>query len=745
MANLTKLSRRAFIGAIGLSGVAVGGLMLSGRSIKIRNKLHDVLNKPEKKARLFVQVGSDNIVTIWAHRCEMGQGVKTSLPMVVADEMEADWDNVRVMQAPGHPDFGNQTTAGSLSVQTSYMQMREVGASVRLMLEKAAAQIWEVELSQCRAELHRVVNLQTGSFLTFGDLAEAASTIDVPLVSELQFKSDNDFRYIGKGVAAVDLEPMVTGQAEYAVDIQLPNMAIAVVEHPPAIGAKLVTLDDTAARKVPGVIDIVTLPHTVFPARYNPLHGVAVVAENTWAAIQGRKALKCSWSEGRYTESHSEANRERFRQRLQETGESVRVNGDPDAAFELAHSVVEANYSIPYLAHAPMEPPATVALVEGNKCTLWASTQNPQFVRANVAQLLDTVLHNVTVNVALMGGGFGRKSKGDFCAEAALIAKAVGRPVKLIWLREDDIRFDYYHAQSEQKYLAALDENKNIIGWIQRAAYPSIRSTFDSSVDRASPGELVQGFTSSLYDVENFRAEVHKAEEAVRIGWLRSVCHIQHAFANNCFADELAYARGMEPAGHLLALIGADRIVDPEYLQITGMHDNHYPINTARLKRVIREVVGLSGSGSVNARQGWGVAAHYCVYSYCAVATQVLINDGKLSIEKVCVVADCGKIVHPDNARAQIEGAVIFGLSFALLGKIDVEKGMVVQSNFHDYPLLKMNQCPDIEVRFIDSNEPPTGLGEVAVPPVAPSVANAIYAASGQRIRELPFKLHFDI
>lgn len=745
MTNLTKLSRRAFIGAIGLSGVAAGGLMLSGHSVKIRNKLHDVLNKPEEKTRLFVQVDSNNIVTIWAHRCEMGQGVKTSLPMVVADEMGADWDKVRVMQAPGHPDFGNQTTAGSLSVQTSYMQMREVGASVRYMLEKAAAQTWGVELSQCRAEQHRVVNLQTGSSFAFGDLAEAASKVDVPQVSELHFKSENDFRYIGKGVAAVDLESMVTGQAEYAADIRLPNMAIAVIEHPPVIGAKLVSLDDVAARKIPGVIDVVTLPHTVFPARYNPLHGVAVVAENTWAAIQGRKALNCSWSEGRYAESHSEENRQRFRQRLENTGEAIRINGDPDTAFEQAHTVVEANYSIPYLAHAPMEPPATVASVEGSKCTLWASTQNPQIVRANVAQLLNTVLHNVTVNVALMGGGFGRKSKGDFCAEAALIAKAVGRPVKLIWLREDDIRFDYYHAQSEQKYRAALDEDKNIIGWVQRAAYPSIRSTFDSSVDRASPGELVQGFSSSLYDVENFRAEVHKAEEAVRIGWLRSVCHIQHAFANNCFADELAYARGMEPADHLLALIGADRIVDPEYLQITGMHDNHYPIDTARLKRVIREVVDLSGSRVANAGQGWGVAAHYCVYSYCAVATQVSIKNGKLCVEKVCVVADCGKIIHPDNARAQVEGAVVFGLSLALLGKIDIEKGAVLQSNFHDYPLLKMNQCPEIEVRFVDSHEPPTGLGEVAVPPVAPSIANAVYAASGQRIRELPFKQYFDI
>ncbi len=745
MSKIAKITRRAFIGVTGASAITVGGLILSGKSAKVQDKLHGILNKPANKVNLFIQVGTDNIVSIVSHRVEMGQGIKSGLPLVVAEEMGADWEKVSVVQAPGHPDYGNQDTDGSQSVRKFYLLMRQLGASARKMLEQAAAQQWRVSISECHAINHQVVHEPSGRSLSFGELAKAANDFPVPLTSELEFRSESEFEYIGKDIAPVDLQDMVTGNAHYTMDIQRPGMVYAVVEHAPVIGAKLLSCDESDARKVSGVIEVFTLPELHFPVNFKPLHGVVVVAKDTWSAIEGRRKLKCSWSDSVYSKRSSATLKETLTERLLTEGKIMRSNGDVSSVYAKATETHEAFYSVPYLAHASMEPPVAVAEINGESCEVWSSSQNPQDVRNSIADLLGMSRFKVKVNVPLLGGGFGRKSKSDFSAQVALIAQNVGKPIKLVWTREDDIKFDYFHAMSLQYYRVSLDSENNISSWLQRAAYPSIGSTYTVGDNRPGVGELGMGFLNSLYDIEHFQAESHEADEAVRIGWLRSVCNIQHAFANNSFADELAYKRGIPPVQHLKELYGEDRVIDASTLGFKYSQGKDHPINIARIKNVIDLVVAKSGFSELPKGQGWGIAAHFSFFSYVAVATRVLVVDEKINVEEVHIAIDCGQTVNTDRVKAQMEGSVVFGLSLAMVGKIDVENGQVQQSNFHDYPLLRFHQTPTIYVHIVENHLPPAGVGEPGVPPVAPSLTNAIFAASSKRIRELPVNQTFSV
>ena|SRR3990167_1666310 len=743
MAEIRKLTRRAFLGAVGMSGAAVGGLYLTGKLTALQNKVHSLLHSPVEPVHLFIRIGTDNRVTLVSHRVEMGQGIKTGLPLVLADELEADWSLVDVVQAPAHPDYGNQNTSSSNGILNFYPVMREMGAAARKMLERAAASRWGVDEGECRAVKHQILHELTGRSFSFGELAETAAALPVPAAAELAFKSPADFRYIGKAVAPVDSADIVAGKAIYTTDVVLPGMLFAVVENAPVPGAGLLHCDDSLARQVPGVVDIVILPQQDFPLETKPLHGVAVVARNTWAALQARKKLKCEWSSSPYSSRGSQPFRQAMEQQIRTPGEVIRTSGNVDAAFASASQVHEATYFVPYLAHAPMETPVAVADVGWNGCRLWASTQNPQSVRNGVAGLLDLPLENVEVNVPLLGGGFGRKSFGDFALQAALVSARVGRPVKLLWTREDDLRFDYFHAISVQHYRAALGADNRVAGWIQRASYPSIQSISSNSANKPGTGELMGGFANTLFDVPNLQSEIHPADPAVRLGWLRSVTSIQHAFANNCFADELAHLRGRDPVENLLDLIGSDRILDPAYMHLQHPRAKEYPVDTARLKHVIRLVVQNSGYRAPGNGNGWGVAAHFGFFSYCAIATRVKVTGERLDLQEVHVAIDCGQCINTDRVRAQLEGAVIFGLSLALMGQIDVENGQVVQSNFHDYPILRIDQCPRILTHLVPSTLPPSGVGEAGVPPVAPSLVNAIFAASGRRVRELPLNRIF--
>lgn len=745
MSDIRKLTRRAFLASAGLAGAAVGGLILTGKITGVRNRAHALLHRPEQPLRLFIRIGTDNRVTLVCHRVEMGQGVRAGLPLILAEELEADWDLVDVVQAPGDSQYGNQYTAGSRSVLTSYQRMRELGAAARKMLEQAAALRWQVDEMECRARLHRVMHVPTGRSIAYGELAELAATLPIPDRSSLSLKAPADFRYIGKAVASADTVAMVRGEPIYTSDIRLPGMLYALVEHAPVIGARLLGCDDSEARRVPGVVDIFPLPVQEFPMEFKPLHGVAVVAKSTWAALQARGKLKCEWSTSKYSTRGSESLKNELLGRVKTPGDVVRFQGDAVEAEADTAQVHEATYVVPYLVHAPMEPPVAVADVGWDRCRMWAGTQDPQQVRYGIAALLNLPHHKVEINVPLLGGGFGRKAKGDFCAQAALISARVSKPVKLLWTREDDIRFGYYHALSVLHVRAGLDQSQRIRSWTMRAAYPPIQSLYDTAVNRPAADDMAFGFAGCLFDFPHMSAEVHRADEAVRIGWFRAVTAIQYGFANNSFADELAALRNRDPVDNLLEMIGPDRIIPPEQLRIDYPYNADHPIDTARLKQVLRLVVERSGYQRRAGGGGWGLAVHFTFPTSSAAATRVRVENGHLTVEEVHIALDCGQVVNLDRVRAQLEGSVVFALSFALTGRIDIEEGQVRQRNFNDYPLLRISQCPKIFTYLVESHRPPSGAGEPGVPVVAPSLVNAIFAATGQRIRDLPLNAYFSV
>lgn len=733
-----RLDRRAFLR---LTGIAGTGLLL-GVHARARADEAELETEASPSLDLFLRIDADDIVTITAHRSEMGQGIRTGLPQVLADELEADWSKVRVEQAIGSAAYGNQNTDGSRSVRHFYLPMRTLGAIARQMLEQGAAGKWKVPLSEVRAQHHKVVHLPTGRTFRFGELAEAAAKIKQPKADTLKFKSEENFRYIGKGLAPVDLDQFINGAAAFGIDVDKPNMVYASIERCPVIGGKLLKFDDKKARAQPGVIDVITLQANEFPIGFQPLHGVAVIAENTWAAQQARQHLQCEWSLGQNAQYQSADHLQELVKRVQTPGEPSNSLGDVAKAFAAASKTIDAVYTVPYLAHAPMEPPSATASVDGDACELWVCTQAPQAVQEHVAKTLGVNKDKVIVNVTLLGGAFGRKAKADFSAEAAVLAKQLGRPVKVTWTREDDIQLGYYHALSAQYFKAALDANNNLTAWLQRTSFPSIQSIFASVDAPPAKWELDLGFDELPVHCPNLQHEFHATPASIRIGWMRSVCNIQHAFARSSFIDELAHAAGKAPPLFLLDVIGPDGDFDLEKTKYQygnyGEPVENYPISRTRLKNVVRKVAGYGDWGKLAEGEGWGIAAHRSFVSYVAVATKVRVVDNKVHVKEVHIALDCGRVINADRVRAQMEGSVMFGLSLALMGEISVEQGQVVQSNFDSYPLLRSNQCPEIHVHIIDSKELPGGVGEPGVPPVAPSLTNAIFAASGKRIRDLP-------
>lgn len=739
--EFSKISRRAFIASTGLAVAGVGtGLFLSGKIARLQDKLHDLANKSDALCQLFIHIGGNNRIKLVSHRVEMGQGIKSSLPLILADELEADWNLVDVIQAPANKSFGDQDTAGSRSIKQFFELMRDCGATVRLMLERAAADQWKVSPDECKAINHRIVHIPSNRQISFGELSELLALQPIPSKDEIQLKERSEFRYIGKYPTRsfdVDINDKITGRTIYAADVRLPDMLYATVKNAPVIGARLLEIDDSAARKVKGVIAIFPLPTQEFPAEFKPLHGVAIVATNTWAAMKAKELLNCRWSTSKYSTRGSTDLRNELLEKIATPGENLQSTSTSatSAAFQKANQIYEATYTMPYLAHACMEPPATAASAKPWSCEVWASSQNPQSVQQDIASILNIPAHRTRVNVQPVGGGFGRKSKGDYCAQAALISKVVGKPINLIWSREEDIKFDYYHPLSVQHYAAALNENQEIIGWLQRAAYPSINSTFFEDADKPK-GELNGGFLNSPFQIENIQSEVHSAKESVRIGWLRGVSSIQHAFANNCFADELAHKRNINPVEHLISLLSSNG----QEKSKPSSKENYRLIKT--IEKVTKEC-GWDYPKPHNS--GWGIAAHASYHSFCAAATRVTVNNDTLTINEVHLAIDCGLTINENQLRAQMEGSIIWGLSLALTGEITIDKGEVQQSNFHDYQILRINQCPSVHVYIMRSDEPPTGAGESGVPPIAPSITNAIYSACGKRIRDLPLNKHFKI
>lgn len=738
--GITRISRRDFIRTTGLAG---GGLILAANlSACSRDK---ELAGGDFAPNVYVNLLESGEVEIVCHRSEMGQGVRTSLVQVIADEMEADWNRVKLLQAIGDAKYGNQNTDGSTSIRMQFDLLRNAGAVTRQMLVSAAADVWGVPVSECTGLNHAVHHQASGKSLGYGELAGHAATM--PLPEQVSFKSPADYRYIGKPMDLIDGLAFTVGTAAYGIDTVLPGMLYASIERCPVVGGTLVSVDDSAARAVAGVVDVIQLGNGTSPPDFNLLGGVAVLASNTWLAEKGRKALQIKWDLGANASYDSANYRKELEAAVTAAGTQVLAHGDVDAAFASSAKTLEATYYAPLLSQAPMEPPAATAIVNADgSCVVWACTQDPQTAQTVVAATLGIEPAQVTVNVTLLGGAFGRKSKPDFIAEAALLAMKTGKPVKVTWTREDDIRHGYFHSVSCQYLKGGIDADGNVTAWLQRTAFPSIMSTFGPA-DGPSASELSLGCTDNPYAIASMRIESCKATAHVRIGWLRSVSNVYHAFAASSFADELAHLAGRDPKEYLLELIGPDRHVIPadsgaEY-ENYGQDLSEHPIDTARLKAVLAEAAAMANWGRTMPQgRGLGIAVHRSFLGYVATAAEVSVNNaGKLKVEELWTAIDAGTVVNPDRVRSQMEGAGIFGMSLTLHGEITAEGGAIVQGNFDNYPVIRMSEAPRaINVRIMPSDAKPGGVGEPGVPPVAPAICNAIFAATGKRVRELPLR-----
>lgn len=748
MNSITNLSRRGFLKGLLGTGSFVLGVHLVPNMVWAQGEqgFQTEADRAILHPDAFLGIDSDGTVHIVAHRSEMGTIIRTSLPLVVADELDADWKRVKIDQAIGDRRYGDQNTDGSHSIRSFFDVMRQAGGTGRVMLIQAAAQQWGVRASECQAELHAVVHSPSGRRLAYGELASAAAKLLVPKKEDVRLKTKNEWRYIGKGMKSYDLTDLCTGKAVYGMDLRLDGMVYASIERPPVLGGKVKSVDESEALQVAGVHQTVAIDPFKPPPGFQPLGGIAVIADNTWAAFQGRKKLKIEWDNGANASYDSDAYKLELYATARKPGKVVRNVGDAEAEFARGGQVYEAQYYVPLLAHAPMEPLVAAAEFKDGKVTAWAPTQNPQAAQAIISQQLGIPKENVICHVTLLGGGFGRKSKPDYVAEAAVLSKKTGRPVKVVWSREDDIRFDYFNAVAAMYMKAALDSKGVPTAWLQRSVFPPIPSIFDVNAVYGDAAHLQQGWTDIPYDLPNLRVENGPAPAHVRIGWLRSVANIYHGFAIQTFSDELAHRADQDPAEYLLKLIGPPRTLDlkntdyPNY----GADPAIYPWETGRLRRVTEMVIEKSDWGKRKVKTGkgtgLGIAAHRSFLTYVATVVEVEVDDqGNIKIPRVDTVVDAGLVVNPEVTRAQFEGAAVFGTSIARTGEITAKNGVVEQSNFDTYPVARINEAPyQTNVYLVDSDAPPAGVGEPGVPPFIPALCNAIFVATNKRIRELP-------
>ena len=694
---------------------------------------------------LFIAIEPDGTVRLVCHRSEMGQHVLTSMAQLLAEELEVEWDRIEVVRADGDAKYGDQNTDGSRSVRRNFDRLRRAGAAMRVMLERAAAGRWKVSPSSVRAQAGTIVHDGSERVLDYGALAADAAKQPMPSGRALTLKPRKDWRFIAKPMPARSVPEVIRGRGQFAMDVQLPGMVVATIARPPTVLGTVASFDDTAALKVPGVLQTAKLPELPTPVLFHPLGGVAVIARDTWSAILGREALKVEWNPGPNAVYDSEAFAETLREQVRKKGDVKRDRGDADEALEKAAKTVRAEYYVPHLAHSSMEPPCAVARWDGDRVECWACVQTPQRARSEVAQACGVPEADVTVHVTLLGGGFGRKSKPDFVVEAALLAREVGKPVKVVWTREDDLRHGYYHTVSAQQLDAGLDEAGTCTAWRHRTAFPTIGSTFTAGLTEPRGGDLDQGAIDTPFDVPNLRLETGRAPAHLRIGWLRSVANIYHAFAVQSFVAEVAHAAGRDPLEVLLELIGPARRVDPS--KDGAKYGNYgdslrdHPIDTGRLAATAKEAGAMAKWGrSLPAGHGLGIAVHRSFNTYVATVIEAALDDdGRLSIPGIWSVMDAGTVVNPNHAASQLEGGTLFGLSNALYGSITAKSGAVVQGNFPQWRVMRMNEAPrTMETKIIESDAPPAGVGEPPTPPAAPALANAIFAASGIRVRTLP-------
>jgi isoquinoline 1-oxidoreductase subunit beta len=689
----TSVNRRGFL------KTATGGLLI-GFCIQERSELSAA--PTDSKLNAYVHVGSDDTVTLFIHKAEMGQGTVTSISMLLAEELECDWSKIRT-EFPGvSPEYGPyQGVVGSQSIRTSWEPLRKAGATAREMLVEAAAQRWGVDKSRCRAENSAVVNTATNARLSYGDLADAASKVPIP--TGVALKDPSQFRLIGKPTKRLDTHDKVNGRATFGIDVRVPGMLHAVVARCPVFGGKAASFDASKTKTIPGVKDVVQIST-----------GVAVVADNTWSAMEGRRVLKVQWDEGAVASISSAGISKDFAEHAQKPGAVARKDGDAAASLASAAKKIEAVYETPFLAHAPMEPLNCVAHVRADRCEVWASTQGQTAARDAAAKITGLPPDKVQVYTRFMGGGFGRRARADYIGEAVEVSKAIGQPVQLTWSREDDLQQDFYRPAAYGRFTAGLDAQ----GWPVALSARLICPPFGGLRDGVARTG-VEGVVDLLYAIPNISVDYHALDPGIPVSYWRSVGYSQNTFFAESFVDELAAAGGKDPLELRRRLLA----------------------NAPRLRAALDLVADKAGWGKpLPTGHARGISVVNNIGSFTAQVAEVSIDRGKLRIHRVVCAVDCGYAVNPAGIEQQIRSGVVFGLSAALKGGITIDRGRVQQQNFHQYDVLRMEEMPAIEVHIVPSRNAPGGIGEASTPGIAPAVANAIFAATGKRVRRLPIR-----
>jgi len=702
---MSPLSRREFvaIGAAAGAGFVIGFYLPHGAGS----------GKESFSPNAYLRITSDNRITIVVARSEMGQGVLTALPMILAEELEADWKQIEIEQAGASTLFGDQTTGGSASVRTTWDPMRKAGAAAREMLITAAALVWDVPRSGCTAESGHIKHAASGRSASYGELASRAAALPIP--TDVQLKQSKDYKIVGQRLARLDSPAKVKGEAIFGIDFRLPGLKFAVLSRCPTIGGKVSSFDDKESKKISGVGYVGKIGDSA----------VAVVADSVWGAMEGRRVLNAAWDDGPNKDLNTAAVIASLKQAASKKGASLYLAGDPG---KTGGRRISAEYQLPFMAHAAMEPGNCTAHYQDTKCELWAPTQVPQDCRDAVAQAIGLDPDQVKVNVTLMGGGFGRRLEHDYAVEAALASKAISAPVKVIWTREDDMRFSTYRPASLHQLSAALDGSGFPVALTHRIVSPSISGQkgqpTPNNVDPDLPDEA-----GPVYGIPNYSIEYVMAQTAVPLGWMRSVYALQAAFALESFIDELAVAAGKDPLQYRLHLLAKDQ--DLSYFTTTW--------HTARMRGVLQLAAERAGwDKPLPAGRHRGIACFGCFSTYLAEIVEISMENDQPRVHRVVAAVDCGQVVNPSILEQQIQGGVVYALTNALRAKITIEKGRVAQGNFDDYAPLRMEETPAVEVYAVPSTEAPSGIGEPSIPPLAPALCNAIYAATKKRIRALP-------
>ncbi len=713
MSPTPSLTRRQFLSV----GLTTAGALLVGVDFAgcARNDAPPIASKGDETPfgpNAWIRIARDNSITLLVPSSEMGQGVMTALPMLLAEELDADWSKVQAEFAPAHAAYFNplmrrQQTGSSTAVRGFWGPLREAGAAVREMLVTAAAKTWSVPLSECTTALGEVIHTPSNRRTRYGELIEAAAKQKIP---ENAFTKDSSkYRYLGKAIPRLDTPSKVNGGAVFGQDVRLDRMLIAAVARCPEMGGKAKKFNKEAAAKVKGVRNVVEISS-----------GIAVIADHFWAALKGREALAIEWIEGSTAELNSAAIRSQFKSSAK-SGKVANKAGNVEDGLRAASKTVEAVYEVPYLAHACMEPMNCVAHVRDSDCDIWVPTQGQTATQRAAAKVLGFKPEQVNVHTTFLGGGFGRRSETDFVVEAVELSKAVGVPVKVMWTREDDIQHDFYRPATYNELTAGISKDGSVVAWIHRIAGPSIISRlYPDGVKDGIDGTSVEIAAQLPYSIPNMHVTYAMVNTAIPVGFWRSVGASQNAFITECFLDEVAHA--------------AQR--DPFDLRRSLLKDQ------PRARAVLELAAEKSQWGSpVPTGIARGIAVAHSFASFVAHVAEVSITEGKVRVHRVVCAVDCGFIVNPGIVAAQMESAVAYALTAALYGEITIENGRVQQSNFNNYPLLRIDEMPNVEVHFVHSDEPPGGVGEPGVPPLAPAVCNAIFALTGKPIRSLPIRL----